>query len=246
MKWSDKIKDRLIEILFPKFCFGCGKEGAYLCHDCQSCLEILENIFCLCKRPKIILLSESSKTLGKCRACQLKNLDGLFFPLSYQNNLVKETIHQLKYEPFVKELAKPLAKLIIAHFFLLDNKKVWGNKILVPIPLERKRLKQRGFNQAEEIARILSSKLNIPLLPDCLKKIKTTSPQVELSQKERIENIKGAFGIEKPNLIQNKKILLVDDIYTTGATMEEAARILKEAGAKEVWGVVVAREPLPN
>ena len=244
MDWFDKIKIAILDIFFPKFCLGCGKEGTYLCKDCQSCLEISENIFCLCKKPKMIPLLESSEILGKCNACRSKNLDGLFFPLSYKHNLVKEIIHQLKYEPFVKDLAKTLTELIIAHFFLLDNKKVWENKILVPIPLERKKLKWRGFNQAEEIAKELANKLGIPLLTECLKKIKITLPQAELSEKERKGNIKGAFLARNTNLIKNKKVLLVDDVYTTGATMEEAAKVLKEAGAKEVWGVVVAREPL--
>jgi len=244
MKWINKIRDTLLEILFPKFCFGCGREGTYLCKDCQSCLEISEDIFCLCEKPKLIKISDSSEIRGKCNACHSKNLDGLFFPLSYQNKLIKELIHQFKYEPFVKELAKPLTELIIAHFFLLGNKKVWENKILIPIPLGKKKLKWRGFNQAEEIAKELSHKLRIPLLTECLKKAKRTISQTELSKEERKENIKGAFLAKNTHLIKNKKILLVDDVYTTGATMEEAAKVLKQAGAKEVWGVVVAREPL--
>ncbi|GAI27128.1 unnamed protein product [marine sediment metagenome] len=109
------------------------------------------------------------------------------------------------------------------------------------MPLDKKRLKRRGFNQAEEIAKVLSEILDIPLINDALLKIKETLPQVKLSEKDREENIKGIFLCQKPEKIKNKKTLLVDDVYTTGSTMEEAARILKKAGAKEVWGIAVAR-----
>jgi len=107
--------------------------------------------------------------------------------------------------------------------------------------LEKRKLKQRGFNQAEEIAKELSSFLKIPLVSDCLTKIKETLPQVELSGKKREENIKGVFLVKNNEKTRGRKVLLVDDVYTTGSTMEEAARVLKTAGAKEVWGVVVAR-----
>ena len=239
-----KLKEAFLDILFPRSCFGCGREGSYLCQDCQSCLDISEDVFCLCSIPRRLVFS-SNMNSAKCGRCLSKKLNGLFFPLSYQNNLIKELIRQFKYDPFVKELAKPLAELIIAHLNLID-KEVWKNKILIPVPLHKKRLKQRGFNQAEEIAKELAKKLNISLLVNCLKKVKITSPQAKLSEKEREKNIKGAFLTKNHNLIQGKRILLVDDVYTTGATMEEAAKVLKQAGAKEVWGVVVAREPLKN
>ena len=112
---------------------------------------------------------------------------------------------------------------------------------MVPIPLTKKKLKQRGFNQSEEIVKELSESLKIFFLDDCILKIKETSPQIELSGKAREENIKGAFLVKNNEKIKNKKILLVDDVYTTGSTMEEVSKVLKESGAKEVWGLVVAR-----
>jgi ComF family protein len=111
----------------------------------------------------------------------------------------------------------------------------------MPVPLGKRRLKWRGFKQAEELAKELSSFLKIPLVSDCLIKIKETLPQVELSEKEREENIKGVFKIKNDEKILGKKILLVDDVYTTGSTMKECARILKRAGAKEIIGIVIAR-----
>jgi len=231
------MKNYLLDIFFPRFCFGCGKEGTYLCQDCQSCLEVIEDNFCLCENPK--RLPES----GKCGSCQRKKLDGLFFAVSYQNKIVKKLIQEFKYEPFIKDLAEPLTNLIINHILLLNEENRFRKgDVLIPIPLSKRKLKSRGFNQAEEIAKELSKELKIPVVADCLIKTKENLPQMELSGKERIENIKGVFEIRNKEKIQNKKILLVDDVYTTGATMEECAKILKQAGAKEVWGVVIARE----
>jgi ComF family protein len=112
---------------------------------------------------------------------------------------------------------------------------------LVSVPLTKKKLKRRGFNQSEEIAREISNYLNIPLITNCLIKTRETFPQVELSEKERAENPKGAYIVKDKEKIRGKRVLLIDDVYTTGSTMEECSRILREAGTKEVWGVVIAR-----
>ncbi|OIO45484.1 MAG: hypothetical protein AUJ24_00510 [Parcubacteria group bacterium CG1_02_36_42] len=226
-----KIQKFFLDILFPKFCFNCGKEGSYLCEDCFSMLEISE-------------IHQKYST---------KSLTDLYFALPYQNILAKKLIRRFKYEPFIKELAETLVLLIITHFQLLDNKPNLANFILIPIPLNEKRRRWRGFNQAEEIGKELSKFLparlasqgeaggKLPLVSDCLLRVKNNYPQVELSEKERKENVKDIFFCQNKKEIFGKKILLVDDVYTTGATMEEAARILKESGAKEVRGIVVAR-----
>ena len=216
--WRNIISNGL-DILFPKHCFSCRKEGEYLCQDCQGFLEIS----------------------GYHQNYQTQNLKNLYFAVGYQNPLIKNLIQRFKYDPFIKDLGETLSFLIIAHFQMLDNKPNFSDFVLIPVPLEKARLKWRGFNQAEEIAKELSKFLNIPLLPDCLIKTKKTIPQVELSDESRRENIKGTFVCGKNEKIRGKAILLVDDVYTTGSTMEECARVLKEAGAKEIIGVVVAR-----
>jgi len=236
------IKEFLLDLLFPVFCFGCGREGSYLCQDCLALIEILEYQYCpFCYPPKIV---SDGKTCQKCR--RDKKLTGLFSATSYENFLIKRIINQFKYEPLVKELAKTLASLIITHFLLLNKspQQIWIKSILVPVPLDKTREKERGFNQAKELAKELSKILEIPLVSDCLIKIKETRPQVELKKEEREENIKGVFLCQRPEEIKGRKILLVDDIYTTGSTLEEGARVLKEAQAKEVWGVVIARGQL--
>jgi len=229
------LKNFLLEIFFPKFCFRCQREGSYLCQDCLATLDILENTFCLCQEPSRLPLA------GKCRNCASLHLDGLYFAISYKNNLIRALIHQFKYEPYIKELATSLTLLIITHFNLIQKEFSPENYILVSVPLSKKKLKKRGFNQSEEIGRELSENLKINLIPDCLVKEKETLPQMELAKEERIKNLKGAFSVLNAEKIKDKKIILVDDVYTTGATMEECAKVLKRAGAAQVWGVAVAR-----
>ena len=231
-------KGFIFDLLFPKFCLSCQREGNYLCEDCQSTLLVLN-------------IHQKNPT---------QNLKDLYFAIDYQQPLIKNLIKLFKYQPFVKELAKPLTSLIITHFQLIEKSPTdFANFILIPVPSEKKKLKWRGFNQAEELGKELAKFFGIPLITNCLIKIKETLPQVELSDEERRENIKGAFLVKDKELIKNpegprpffeksgaygagKKILLIDDVYTTGSTMEECARVLKTAGAKEIIGIVVARD----
>jgi len=232
------IFSNLFNLLFPKRCINCQKEGAYLCNDCLSLIEISPKDYCpFCCSPKE---TENGKT---CKLHHSKNLNGLIAATSYQDKIVKNAINTLKYKPFIKDLAKPLSSLIIAHFKLLDNCPDFSNSILCAVPLHKTRLRQRGFNQAEEIAKHLSKSLNIPFRPRLLLKTKKTLPQMTLNRNGRIKNVSGAFEVnpQKKNQIFGKKILLVDDVFTTGSTMEEGARVLRETGAKEVWGIVAAR-----
>lgn len=206
-----KIKDFILNILFPKFCFNCQKEGDYLCEDCQGMLEIS----------------------GFHRNYSAQNLGDLYFAVDYKNPLIKKLIQSFKYEPLIKELGKPLSFLIISHFQLMDNKPNFADFVLIPVPLHKKRLKWRGFNQTEALAKELADFFRIPLISKCLIKVKETFPQIELSDQVRKENIKGVFWAKNKELIRNKNILLVDDVYTTGSTMEEYAGVLKRPAPKK-------------
>lgn len=252
-----KIGKFCLDLLFPRVCLNCQREGKWLCDDCLATLEIQSSVFC----PICLRRVPDFKT---CPSCKNKtNLAGLLWAAPYQNFLVKKLIRQFKYEPFIKELAQALAHLIISHLLLIEfGAGRLQEFVLVSIPLHKKRKKWRGFDQAEEISKEISNyfnpvrdsgdrenlqKENIsngvkkPALNNALIREKETLPQVDLEEKDRKDNIKGAFFCQKPDLIKGRKIFLVDDVYTTGSTMEEAAKILKEAGAKEVWGVTVAR-----
>ncbi len=237
-------KEFLLDTIFPQFCLGCQREGNLVCYDCLMSIEISEYQYCpFCQKPKRIFEK------GTCSLHRKMNLDGLFAATSYQNPLVKKMIVSFKYEPYLKTLGKPLAFLIISHFLLSGKEKIFKpleNSLFLPIPLSFYKKRWRGFNQTEEIGKYLSEFFKVPLLSNNLIKIKKTQPQVELKKEERIKNIQGAFKVKEPAKIRGKRIFLVDDVFTTGSTMEEAARVLKIAGAREVWGVVVAREPLSD
>ena len=230
-----KIRDFLLDILFPKFCFGCQTEGTYLCPDCAATIEISQCNYCLCEKP--IRLPSN----GKCRNCDHKNLSGLYSAAPYSNKLVQSLIKKFKYEPYAKDLVKPLANLLINHLQLLDQLPDFSGFLLIPIPLGDKKIRRRGFNQAEEIAKELSTHFHLPLLDNALIKVKENSAQAELEKDQREENIKGVFAVKNAEEIAGKNILLVDDVYTTGATMEEATETLKKARANQVRGVAVAR-----
>jgi ComF family protein len=214
-----QIQKVVLDSIFPKFCLGCEKEGSYLCEDCFSLIN---------------LFTFHQKFKGKY-------LNDLYFPVNYEGFLVKKLIQTFKYPPLVRDLKKEISLLIFAHFLLLDKFPNFSNFVLIPIPLSKNKLKWRGFNQSEEITKELAENLKIPLIKDCLVKIKETKDQIELSEKEREENVRGAFFVKNKEEIVGKNVLLVDDVFTTGATMEEAARVLKEAGAKKIVGIVVAK-----
>lgn len=235
-------KNFLLDIFFPQFCINCGREGSCLCQDCLSLIDIAQCQYCpFCNPAKIVL---NGKTCAYHK--RLKNLNGLYSAVPYQNSLARKALLLFKYPPFVKKLSEPLAFLIITHFQMLANQPDFSGFILMPTPLHKKKLKERGYNQSQELAIELAKFLEIPVRNNILIKTKQTYPQVELTKEERAKNIKGAFKINLPqnneNILKGKKILLIDDVFTTGSTMEECARVLKQAGARQVWGVTVARE----
>lgn len=225
---------KLLDILFPKFCLGCKKESTYLCDDCRSLLDINEFDHSNCG----------------------KNLSGLYFALSYKESaLTKKLIQQFKYKPYLKDLAETLASILIEHFVLahINTDNIWENSVLIPVPIHIKKFRERGYNQSEELAKELSKTLKIPVISNVLLKIKETPPQMKLSKADREKNLLGAFSIchsgesQNPDLVRSdftkfSKIFLVDDVYTTGSTMNECARVLLDAGAKSVWGIAITRE----
>ncbi|MCX6764930.1 MAG: ComF family protein [Candidatus Nealsonbacteria bacterium] len=233
-----KLKALILDILYPKFCVNCAKEGFYLCEDCLSLVEILDKQYCSFCFPARITID--GKT---CPSCEKGHyLNGLYFACSYENPIIKKLISEFKYEPYIKDYAELLAFFIISHLANL-NKTFSDFKefIIIPVPLFIKKQKIRGYNQAEEIGKKISEILKIQLLPNVLIKTKPTISQTELKKEERIENIRNSFLMKDKNPIKDRDILLIDDVFTSGGTMDECARILKQNGAKEVWGMAIAR-----
>lgn len=229
----------LLDIIFPKFCLNCQKEGEFLCEDCQSLIEISEYQFCpFCKYPNRVI------KFGKCEKHLSKKLDTLFSALPYQDKLVKKIIFKFKYPPFLKDLGKILANFVIAHFKLLEKEEIFKEKeaIFLGVPSGKKKERWRGFNQAEIIAENLAQYYQLQFKKGVIKKIKETKPQAELKLPEREKNLKNCFRLIEKEAIFKKRVFLVDDVFTTGTTLEEIAKILKRGGVKEVIGIVVARE----
>lgn len=230
------LKNFILDLLFPFSCVVCGRRGNYICEDCFDMIEISEYQFCPVCTKRVL----DGKT---CVNCKTKTeLNGIFSAVSYDNPIIKKMIRQFKYNPFIKDISLIFSYLIIKHFLILDNLSVLEQGILIPIPLHRKKLKIRGYNQSQKIAKHISEFLNMPLITNSLIKIKNTPSQVGLPLEQRQTNIKGAFVCENAEQIKNKKIFLIDDVYTTGATTTECAKILKQSGAREVWAITITRE----
>jgi competence protein ComFC len=233
------VKNFLLDLLFPMECLGCGLAGTYLCAACFSRIPVEESFICpVCLQP-----SFEGAVCGFCRG--KTKLSGVIAASFYDGKLLRRLIFACKYR-FVKAIASSMAKLILkrlaAHDFSVFRQ---SDLVIVPVPLSDRRECWRGFNQAVELAVPVSKALGIPLLGRALKRTRSTSPQAESeSRASRFENIRGAFEVEDNAAIANKTVILVDDVATTCATISECARVLKKAGAKEIWGLVVAREYL--
>lgn len=225
------------DFLFPKRCVSCGKFGDYFCPACLSQIKFITTPVCpVCERPSI-----SGATHPGCQTRY--TLDGLISIWVYEGP-VKLAIKRLKYKPWVFALADKLTDLAIPPLGenVSMNQSIKTKPLVVPVPLHKSRQRQRGFNQAALLGKLLAPKLNLEFVPDLLVRQKNTRPQAELKGKERQENIKDAFVIS-PNILisQYPNILLLDDVWTTGATLRACGNVLKRAGAKSIWGLTLAR-----
>jgi ComF family protein len=229
----------VVDFLFPLRCFGCESEDTLACPVCLSSIPEREFQECpVCRKPY-------QKNGATCRNCRPQTaLDGLFIARSYRHRLLQKLVFALKYR-FVEVAADPLATLlaesIVHHPFPLPD-------LVIPVPLHARRLRFRGFNQAEVLADKLMAQLlpgtPVPVRSDLLQRIRFTKPQMKTDSKtERQANLSSAFvaPLETAGPLVGKYIWLIDDVATTATTLDECARALKAAGAKTVWGVVIAR-----
>jgi ComF family protein len=163
-------------------------------------------------------------------------IDGIRSPFRF-DGVIRQAIHQLKYRN-LRAVAGLFAQLL--NDYLISNP-VPG-EVLVPVPLHRKRLKERGYNQSSLLAQELVKLTNLPLVDDCLVRERHALPQARTANvEERRSNVANAFSCRDGRL-KGRQVLLIDDVSTSGATLDACARALKEAGAASVWGLVLARE----
>ncbi len=136
-------------------------------------------------------------------------------------------------------MAKPLAAFVAAA--LPDGAELWGDGVFVPVPLHRKRRRERGFNQAEALASALGRLTGRPVEKRALRRVADIPPQTTMGRAERMANVRGAFRVVRPERIRGRVVVLVDDVFTTGSTLGECARELRGAGAADVRALTVAR-----
>lgn len=238
MRFYAEVKTYVLNLLFPIACFSCKEEGAYLCPTCREALPMLPPACFACKK----LVPQDGKTSAgrTCKPCRKKSfLYASFSPFSYGHPVIRDALHYLKYRR-----ARGAAPLLGEMLFLslaFYQVALPEDALLIPIPLHKSRERTRGFNQSHLIAQELAQKLHLTFRTDILKKIKKTAPQMELSREARLMNLAGAFAVSDADAVRNRTCILVDDVKTTGATMEEAARVLKNAGAGKIWAITVAR-----
>lgn len=226
--------DLVLSLLYPKFCQVCGRYGQFVCFDCYSKIEIARTDTCF-------VCGRISKDAKLCSACQKRgrvNVESIYWVGSYHDDVLKALIHALKYDG-VLELSDVLAEALCQRIKNLVEKH--GDLVVVPVPLHPKKQSTRGFNQAELIARYISGKYGLTG-GLALQRVRETDSQVSLNKQERQENLSGAIVCNDLDLVAGQKILLIDDVATTGATLGECARALKEAGARKIFAATVARD----
>ncbi len=200
-----------LDSIYPKYCLHCDVEGSYWCMNCKKFpIKAWDN--------QLSLIGE-------------KYFDEIYCLGDYEDPMLGELIKACKYK-FVKELCEDLGELLAQE---IELKKLDG--VIVPVPLSKRRMAWRGFNQVEEIARVIAVKNNLPS-SFCLMRVKHKKAQAKLSEAERLENMKDCFEVvgEVP-----KTVILVDDVITTGATINECSRVLRFAGAEKIVVLALAK-----
>ena len=214
-----RIQEKILNLIYPQTCGICGK--------------LAQNS--LCKKCEINLEKQSENQI-------INNGEEI------ENKYFKEIMYIFKYEGQIRKLIidykfneKSYLYLTFVNF-LLKNKKIFENiksyDTIIPVPISKKRLKTRGYNQSLLIAKEIAKQTNLELVNNCLIKTKNIIEQSKLNKEDRIQNIQGVYELKNKQLIKNKKILLIDDIYTTGSTVNECSKILKK-GTKDKIGVLV-------
>jgi ComF family protein len=219
----------LLDLIYPPRCPGCGRIGSTFCDACRAQVEyVLQPV---CRRCGVPLLQE-----GLCQRCRTlpSSLDGILAVAVFADP-IRQAIHALKYENNTT-LARPLGKMMVDAW---QRSSLPVTDLVVPVPLHTRRQAERGYNQSSLLARVVSRGLGLPVDDRTLVRLRATPPQVGLSRTERHHNVEGAFACLGP--LHGKTVLVVDDVCTTGATLEACAVALRARGATGVWAFTLAR-----
>jgi len=226
-----RFSEILLDFFFPRYCVGCGSVGDFFCAECLRKLPRIQSFVCpRCGEP------QSSGIL--CSSCwgRQTEIDGIRFPFRF-DGIVRQAIHELKYRN-LKAICPSLAQLL-ADYLQLNPLPA---DILVSVPLHPRRLRERGYNQSSLLAQELSRIIHLPVNDNSLIRVKDAPPQVRTaSAEERRRNVDGAF-VCRDQKLEGECVLLIDDVCTSGATLEACAHAAKDGGAVSVWGLTIAKE----
>ncbi len=227
----NKIFEWLLDLIFPKFCLGCGLGGIWLCQKCYKKINKLNTQCCPVCRKK-----GSGQVCNNCK--ESTPLDGLLVSCVYDKSLITKLIKFYKYQ-YIRELSLPLAVILVKT--ITNNHLNNSNTIIIGVPLHKKRFSERGYNQSALMAKIIAKKTELLYYENLLKRKKNTLVQARLSKKQRIINLKSAFSVSNKFDFHGKNVIIIDDVATTLATLNSCAELLKRAGANKIWGVVIAQ-----
>jgi len=210
---------------------ACGRGGAFLCRECNNKLVYLQPPLCIrCSKP-----INSGIICSKCQS-QAWDIDGICSVFKY-GGAIRQAIIEFKYHN-IKALADPLSNFMAVYL----RRSHLSFDIIIPVPIHRRRLRERGYNQSLLLARRVGRMIQVPVVEGVLIRTRYTHSQaLSANVNQRRENIKNAFKCVNRQIV-GKRILLIDDVCTSGATLDSCAASLKSAGAVSVWGLTLAKE----
>lgn len=233
MRALRRVANGIAGLVYPRLCGVCGsRSDEVFCPDCLGDVKRVSGPHCtVCGIP----FEDGSGHSHTCAACAKRSpgYDSAYAPLVYKGPLV-EAVHLFKYRGM-----RGLAGMFTEHLRAGVEGRFGGVSAVLPVPLHKRRLAARGFNQSLVLAAAAAEALGAPVLPDGLSRIRYTRPQVGLKPRDRRANVRGAFAARKD--FSGETVLIVDDVYTTGATVKECAGVLRAAGAGGVHVLTLAR-----
>ncbi len=219
----------MLELLFPPRCIDCRQVGAWLCDECLGQIAYVESPLC-------IRCGNAVVTHGLCARCRTTPLQiDRIRSAVYFEGVLREAMHRFKYGQLTA-LARPLGDLLVTYW----KQHPMPIDVIVPVPLHTIRLRERGYNQAALLAREMARQAGLAVDERTLLRQRSTAPQVELDVEQRKENVHGAFRCSS-DALAGKHVLLIDDVCTTGATLEACAVAVQGGGAHTVWALTLAR-----